>query len=372
MAIPQESNAIEFGTYVGRDAQTRASVTELDDLKTAGFGVWAYYTKDQNWSTIYTPNFMWNQQVTWEDPDWKYYPIKYWPTTQDEKLTFFAYAPYDDKDGSNYGIKPSGNDTAGTPTITFTINKDAANMVDLVTADGQTIVNSASPAKVVFSFNHILSRVNFKAKANDKTIDTSSPANLAEGTIINITDMQIDAGGEFYKSGTYKLKSTLDGNEGEGEWVGSDLFEETFNINSISAKEAVTHGAIEDKKYSQEGVKISSSTDVVPLFVSTKGSEQYLFLIPKEGGLSKDSVKVTFTYDIVTADKNLAEGYSITSATKTVALPKGSLQTGKAYDYTFIFGVDQVQVEANVVKWVDADNTDDTTVDFTDTDVTTP
>ena len=29
MSIPQESNAIEFGTYVGRDAQTRALSVEL-------------------------------------------------------------------------------------------------------------------------------------------------------------------------------------------------------------------------------------------------------------------------------------------------------------------------------------------------------
>ena len=46
MSISQES-AIEFATYVGRDAQTRASVTDLAALQAAdvGFGVFAYYTE---------------------------------------------------------------------------------------------------------------------------------------------------------------------------------------------------------------------------------------------------------------------------------------------------------------------------------------
>ncbi len=37
MGIPQESNAIEFGTYVGRDAQTRASVIDATALQTLIF-----------------------------------------------------------------------------------------------------------------------------------------------------------------------------------------------------------------------------------------------------------------------------------------------------------------------------------------------
>ena len=44
MSIPQESNAIEFGTYVGRDAQTRALSVETPALLATGggFGVFAY------------------------------------------------------------------------------------------------------------------------------------------------------------------------------------------------------------------------------------------------------------------------------------------------------------------------------------------
>ena len=37
-------NAIQFGTYVGRDAESRATVIDATKLGTDGFGVFAYYT----------------------------------------------------------------------------------------------------------------------------------------------------------------------------------------------------------------------------------------------------------------------------------------------------------------------------------------
>ncbi|MDD3356559.1 MAG: hypothetical protein PHP72_06550, partial [Dysgonamonadaceae bacterium] len=65
MGIPQESNAIEFGTYVGRDAQTRASVIDATALQTQGFGVFAYYTNEGNYTVgTSTPNFMYNTKVS--------------------------------------------------------------------------------------------------------------------------------------------------------------------------------------------------------------------------------------------------------------------------------------------------------------------
>lgn len=52
---PEVNKAIEFGTYVGRDAQTRAhSIETVEKLaEDGGFGVFAYYTNgaDFNAST---------------------------------------------------------------------------------------------------------------------------------------------------------------------------------------------------------------------------------------------------------------------------------------------------------------------------------
>ena len=65
-------NAIEFGTYVGRDAQGRASIFETADMAIDGFGVYAYYTADKTWEEYKanlpeTPNFMNNTKVTSTD-----------------------------------------------------------------------------------------------------------------------------------------------------------------------------------------------------------------------------------------------------------------------------------------------------------------
>ncbi len=136
---------VQFGTYIGKSGNTRAGVAGAVDhittttLQTAeqGFGVFAFYNNltsaegasiTHNAAAEYgsaiteavTPNFMYNQKVTYETDaslnKWVYNPVKYWPndfaagnvdgrqpdteTSQAQgsvaegKLSFFAYAPY--------------------------------------------------------------------------------------------------------------------------------------------------------------------------------------------------------------------------------------------------------------------------------------
>lgn len=95
-------------------------------------------------------------------------------------------------------------------------------------------------------------------------------------------------------------------------------------------------------------------TSPVKLF----NTNQYLFLIPapKETGLTENSTSATITYDIITEDSNLEDGFSKTSATKTVYLPAGIMQQGKAYNLTFTIAVDQVKLDAKVADWDTATN----------------
>ena len=119
------SNAIQFGTYMGRTDVTRAGATgtivdrtkEGNKLGDANyeFGVFGYYHSTA-WSSAKstaTPNFMYNQKVDYNTTvsgKWGYTPLKYWPngidaanssdpykTAQEQSvqyLSFFAYAPY--------------------------------------------------------------------------------------------------------------------------------------------------------------------------------------------------------------------------------------------------------------------------------------
>ena len=76
--------------------------------KDAGFGVFAYFTNNGDYdANTSTPNFMYNEQVTYTTAtgklaDWTYEPVKYWPNefgdaaqSDDlDKVSFFAYAPW--------------------------------------------------------------------------------------------------------------------------------------------------------------------------------------------------------------------------------------------------------------------------------------
>lgn len=154
LAQAPENNVIQFGTYLGKTGTTRAAGTVTQNynngaiankdaegtshLARAGFGVFAYYTKDKDydptsgtgtWRTEGTaekyPNFMYNQKLEYYATNadattlngynsgeyWTYNPVKYWPNGNDKansagspsntaiqnaegKLSFYAYAPY--------------------------------------------------------------------------------------------------------------------------------------------------------------------------------------------------------------------------------------------------------------------------------------
>lgn len=97
---PDAHPVIGFDVYTG--VQTRGAETDLTALKQsgAGFGFLAYKTAN-GWSTDGSgvkPEFLYNEHGTWDsgDPDgsWKYTNTRFWPTN-DDKISFFAYAPYE-------------------------------------------------------------------------------------------------------------------------------------------------------------------------------------------------------------------------------------------------------------------------------------
>ena len=104
-----EPQPVNFDAYVNKGV-TRAGFTgdlggsSSYNLTTAGvgFGIFAYYTDNLEYSSTTIPNFMYNQKVTWSSSKWNYSPIKYWPneygntaSSDDiDKVSFFAYGSY--------------------------------------------------------------------------------------------------------------------------------------------------------------------------------------------------------------------------------------------------------------------------------------
>ena len=380
MQSPDVNKAIEFGTYLGRDAQSRGTIMNDNALKAAdaGFGVLAYYTNKNAWAsanTSATPNFMHNQLVKWSNFAWEYSPIKYWPTTQGDKITFFAYAPMA---STSNGITISGNSVASTPTVTYTIDlANLENMGDFV-ADAlidqtrqtseETLDDNDEP--VTFVLNHELTRVNIQAKLSADAFGNTA----ANKTKVNITDIKFTGTG-FATTGTYTFANVNDvaavNEEPEvinrGTWSYTTATEpfSIFDEDDASFVDKSTDADLSTAGYTTVGVAVPSIT-VVNLFVAN----QYLFLIPANGtnGItSEKNVSMYVLYDIVTADANLSSKYSKTSAVKEIVLPDGLLKQGTAYNILLTFGMNEIKLSASVADWSTAAD-DEHNVDYPKTD----
>lgn len=365
---PQQSqgnNAIEFSTYLGRNAQgSRGTETNTDSIKANGFGVLAYYTKQDDFNiTNHTPNFMWNQQVTYKGTNWVYTPVKYWPTKVDDKVSFFAYAPYV-AGGNDKGIVLSGNSATGAPTATITLPNDPSQTIDFVAAVQMNKTHKNS-TNVSFKLLHEMTRVKIQAKLDKSVYDASDPKHKTFVVIKNVT---FNDKGQFYKSGKYTF-STNDSIR--GTWTPTaNTTAYSLDLNKVMKKETIKVTSAKGKSGSgdyqkgEDGIKLVN-TDPVPLFKD----DQYLFLIPV-ASLTDGKATATIEYDIVTEDSKLAVGYSCTNATKTVLLPAGTLKQGISYNYIFTIKLDEIVLNAEVKGWDETASDSNINVPYSPDDAT--
>ena len=120
-----------------------------------GFGVFGYYTDNNEYEQRSVPNFMYNQQVKWDGTSaFTYEPVVYWPneygdkaiSDDSDKLTFFAYAPFvnvvpssgkiegaaADKSLEQWGITGMTKNTSqGDPILKYIGSFDNTKSVDL-------------------------------------------------------------------------------------------------------------------------------------------------------------------------------------------------------------------------------------------------
>lgn len=164
-----DQGAVTFDAYTPRSI-TRAGVpgvtddtairlpwdqtTDPSNPTYGGFGVFGYYTDNNEYDQLATPDFMYNQLVTYSTDHWTYEPVKYWPneygtsaiSDDADKVSFFAYAPYvevvpasgklteNNAGGADatYGITGMTRNTAsGDPVIKYIGSFDNTKSVDL-------------------------------------------------------------------------------------------------------------------------------------------------------------------------------------------------------------------------------------------------
>jgi hypothetical protein len=169
-APAEGGRAISFTTEVNA-ADTRAAVLNLDGLKEKGFHVNAYYTGTDDWHVDARGElFMDNQHVEWNNPNWTYAPVKYWPG----KLSFFAWS-----EGAG------ANHIDGSPALAFILGVEgqpwqpwlAYGIPDAATDQHDLVADvlwNETGGPVAFTFRHLLSRIGFTASPKEEGITVTS------------------------------------------------------------------------------------------------------------------------------------------------------------------------------------------------------
>lgn len=299
--LPREAVAVSFHAGIESDTQTRTTSMDLTTLQNNSFGVLAYNTNDNSWNNGYTPDFMYNQRVNWYMDNWTYSPVKYWSTVPNDKVSFFAYAPYDDQQAGtitdNHGIILSGNAVTGAPSLDFTVNTNSiADQVDLVHASAI----DKNKESVDFHFQHALSRLGFSAKTD---------GNFGEA-VVKVTAVSIE--GKFHPSGTFNL--------GDGTWSGKTIAtSSTTYVPVLNANANAIHGIAQQ----------------------LHDGDQYLMLIPQNFEGEGNQCTIEATYSIGSSVKTVAENITI------------DFEQSKAYNITLHISAENTEsgISITVTPW---------------------
>lgn len=211
---PDNKVAIEFdNAFV--DNSTRVA-TDLTLANLQDFGVYGTVAKGGSQALIFD-----NTKVSNNSGTFTYSPAQYW--VEDANYTFSAFAPYT---GAKWAYAPTNNSDAHNGTLSFN-NAAALGEQDLIFAStarttGTTL--TAAPAKVNFTFGHLLSKVAFKY--------TNS---FTDGNItLNVYDVKIN---NAAATGTVALT-----NGAIGAWAGAGNYARSFGLATAAAENLLANG----------------------------------------------------------------------------------------------------------------------------------
>ena len=335
------SSEINFDAYVGRNASTRSSITDIKFLQgsvwNAGFGVFARYNHIDG--TI--SSLMDTEHVTWRENHWGYDHIRFWPSNGN--VDFYAFAPY-----SPYvemGSLPTGlaqkDDISPYTYIRFPSNDSP---IDLVWAKqlGQTAPTSPG-SKVTFQFHHALARLSF---------DITAPE-LEDGTVIKVQRVRLYGVSDF--KGVFVMQGYL--NLNKGNWILADNGVKWHYSWTPEGKKADIPD--NDKKDSIV-YKLSYPPELPNLKNKvTNDDDSYIFIIPQT---KTEAFHLAITYTVeqgdfketVTVKKNLLDVLDKSGAPN----PSFTFKEGKAYVFHLKLSLDPIdfKVTTDVVNWGPGDD----------------
>lgn len=324
------SSEINFDAYVGRNASTRSSVTDIDFLQggtyNAGFGVFARckHAKEDN-SPLMLMN---NEHVYWKNwkgdrSDWGYENTRYWPN--EGFVDFYAFAPR--------SAEPKLENPKNEATPTYIYFPSNMSPVDLVWANAKDRTKTDEPVK--FTFSHALARFGFDITAN----------NLNDGEFITVQEVILycesnnpnkEHIGVFVMAGYLNLEN--------GDWILADNGTRWYYSWTPTNPDGEAPNVGKGPELQISGAQLDQEHKII-----TNSPHSYIFIIPQT---KREPFYLEITYTVkqgdfveeVTVKKNLLE----------VLDPSGTSFTfvkGKAYVFHLILSLDPINFSVtNIVQ----------------------
>ena len=330
------SSEINFDAYVGRNASTRSSETNITLLKgtegNSGFGVFARYKHtDGTNSPLMLMN---NERVTWnkDQKHWEYTNTRYWPN--EGFVDFYAFAPH-----STVPILESPNKNEANPTCIFF----PSNMspVDLVWANAKDRTKTNEP--VEFTFNHALARFGFDITAN-QTLEKN-------GAVIKVKEVRLY--GALETSGIFVMAGYL--NLENGAWTLADNGISWFYTwTPEGQKDDIQNDKKDSIVYKLSASQLDHTTPKI-----TNADDSYIFIIPQEKP-ANFNLKITYTVE----QGNFKEDVTVYKDLLKVLPPPPEdskppyFKGGKAYVFHLKLSLDPVKfsVTTKVEDWKEGKN----------------
>jgi len=378
--------AVTFEAFA-RTAVTKGTVETVENFRNKGIGVFAFY-QPANSATVKapiytsikypTPDFMYNQNVKTDASGdvWSYSPIKYWPNNNGDKLSFFAYAPYDENMAwEELGFKTNARGTVMTKT--FVINNAVDEQIDYLFAEPTlnkekpgTINNASSDASLAkwstksddiiqFDFKHILAKVNLYLGVQTDAVHASGSAS-SDGTAATAawtdknTEIEIQSIEFKDMHQTYTWTKTY---TTEGAVAAAGVWKAEGKQDIVVTPSDNDHA----NKIDDDNWGTAKWHRVLTGTLEEKSSgDAYMFIAPQT---SADLTgKIIITYVVKTTDSAHPENSS--EITNVISKNWGdfknasftAFESGKQYRLYFIIGMQGVKVAAQITDWADASN----------------
>ena len=322
--------SMDFSCYTSKSTTSRASSNYLIDGSNTitipngnSIGVFSFYQGPNKWDDItsHVASFMNNQQMVAKTLNstvsFTYSPTKYWPNNPNDKLSFFAYYPWNRISDNSLDVGIENIEDEDKMCVRFNVKDNPNEQIDLMLSDlikDKTYQDTNNEGKVNFVFHHILSLVKINLIFDD---DMKSIAKLKVNSA-NIAGL--------YNAGTCHP-----------------------SYNKSTAKTEFTWAP-----YFKTGTSTQQYVFDADLLSSTTLNQtgNVLLMVPQQ---LNTNVVFTINYDIIFMDSNGNEKYRYTNNEQNVVLKNAGSITewlpGKKYNYTFTIGLKPIKMDATNDDW---------------------